>query len=281
MPIICHESNPSFHDTYPGLSVSRQSFAVSGAILAPHWHERMELWYVEEGTLTVSCDDELFDAQAGDVVIINPGQVHSFKSLSATVVYFCYILDITPYLYTPYSESCHQLRDIVAGKLRFQHIVRHHKEIKTLLLQISNAAQTGQDPLMATGLTLQLLSSMLTHCIAHRSFRHHEQLQTVNKLLEYIHNHYQDNLNLNQLAAVACLSPSYLCRRFKDAVGEAPMAYLTTVRINKAYELLSTGRYSVAEACSAVGIVDSNNFTRLFRKRVGISPKEAKPSANR
>ena len=95
--------------------------------------------------------------------------------------------------------------------------------------------------------------------------------------MEYIHRHATDELTLEQLAAKACMSPSYFCRWFKSAVGESPMAYVTTLRINKAYDLLMSG-LSVTEACRQVGIDDLNNFNRQFRKRVGVSPSKIKIS---
>ncbi len=278
---IVHENNNQFHDLFPGISVSTQGTVFAGQTLPPHWHERMEIWGINQGEFTFTCDGDIFDLQPGDVLIINPGQVHSCRVNVAPVQFQCIIFDMNILFTNRPGEIDQTLRSIAGGALRFQHIVRKSPDIYPLVQRIM-----AIDPNMPyscmeiTGLIYQLLSLLTRHYVLKEEHPVPRLLQEINQLLEYIHKNYHKKLTLEELSAIACRSPSYLCRWFKEAVGESPMAYLTTIRINKAYELLSAGSCSVADAADAVGFSDLNTFTRQFRKRVGILPSKVKPKQN-
>ncbi|CAN7175538.1 helix-turn-helix domain-containing protein [Acidovorax sp. LjRoot129] len=61
-------------------------------------------------------------------------------------------------------------------------------------------------------------------------------------------------------------------RRFKEATGSAPLAYLQMLRLQKAMQLLETTRQSLESITGAVGYGDSSSFSRLFQSRVGLPP---------
>lgn len=278
---ITHESNQQFYDVFPGIAMSTQIQERAGQILPPHWHERMEVWAIREGQMTFTCDGDIFDLQSGDVLIVNPGQVHSCRMNVTPTLFDCIIFDINLLLTNRPGEIDQALRSIAGGALRFQHIVRKNPDVFPLIRRI--VAIDPQIPfgcMEVTGMIYQLLSLLTRHYVLREEHPVPRLLQEINQLLEYIHKNYHKKLTLEELSNIACRSPSYLCRWFKEAVGESPMAYLTTIRINKAYELLSAGRCSVAEAADAVGFSDLNTFTRQFRKRVGVLPSKVKPKQN-
>ncbi len=227
--------------------------------------------------MTISCDGDIFDVRAGDVLIINPGQVHSCKVNVAPTTVDCLIFDSNILLTNRPGEIDQTLHNIASGTLRFQHIVRKNPEVLPLVEKIVHCRpHTPLGNMEITGLLYQLLAILTRNYILNGDHPVPHHLQEINLLLEYIHKNYPKELTLEELAVKACRSPSYLCRWFKESVGQSPMAYLTTVRINKAYELLSLGGCSVAAAANAVGFCDLNTFTRQFRKRVGIPPSKVK-----
>lgn len=281
MTQIFHECNQQFYDVFPGIATSTQAQERSGQVLPPHWHERMEVWAVRSGEMTFTCDGDIFELYAGDVLIVNPAQVHSCRMNVTPTVIDCIIFDINALLTNRPGEIDKTLRSIAGGALRFQHIVRKNPDLYPLVRRI---VETRPDApfrcLEITGLIYQMLSILTQNYILKEEHPVPQLLQEINQLLEYIHKNFHKKLTLEELSSIACRSPSYLCRWFKEAVGESPMAYLTTIRINKAYELLSAGSCSVADAATAVGFSDLNTFTRQFRKRVGVLPSKVKPKQN-
>lgn len=91
---------------------------------------------------------------------------------------------------------------------------------------------------------------------------------------QYIQEHFSENLKLENVAEQIYLAPSYFGVLFKKEVGESFSCYLTSVRMEKAKELLHDVRYNIAEIASEVGYQDKRYFSRLFKDQIGVTPKE-------
>lgn len=75
---------------------------------------------------------------------------------------------------------------------------------------------------------------------------------------------------------VAHVSESYLSTKFKKEVGSSFTEYLVRIRMNKAYEILKKGDHACKEAASAVGYEDYSQFSKMFKKYIGMLPTEVK-----
>ena len=99
-----------------------------------------------------------------------------------------------------------------------------------------------------------------------------EHLGLVGRIIDHVDNHYADSdLNLNHLAQVFHVTPSYLGRLFKSKQEESFSNYLLHFRINKAKHLLKTTEYPIYEIASRVGFSDANYFCLKFQTIVGMS----------
>ena len=98
----------------------------------------------------------------------------------------------------------------------------------------------------------------------------------VDIMVDYIHNHYEENINRNMLAELIRLSPEYVGKMFKKEMGMGISEYLNNFRIQKAQNLLSTTNYKVIDIALMVGYDNMPYFTSLFKKTVGMSPVEYK-----
>lgn len=90
----------------------------------------------------------------------------------------------------------------------------------------------------------------------------------------YIHEHYMEKLELEDTAGQVYLSPSYLGILFKQQTGQNYTDYVTNVRMEKAKEFLRNVDLSIAEVAFAVGYKDVRYFSKTFKKKIGITPKE-------
>jgi len=119
-----------------------------------------------------------------------------------------------------------------------------------------------------------------------------EQLQQLkdegktNRVVEtvktYIDKHYKEELELNRLAETVFLTPSYLSKLFKTETGETITDYIISVRIEHAKDQLSKDNgmktYEIGER---VGYPDPAYFNKVFKKIVGMTPKEYRERARR
>ncbi len=89
---------------------------------------------------------------------------------------------------------------------------------------------------------------------------------------DYLKANYASPLRISTLAEMLGIDRRYLCRIFYRATGETPQEYLINIRLKKAAELLRTGQYTVGEVARSTGYEDIFNFSKMFKKRYGLSP---------
>ena len=87
----------------------------------------------------------------------------------------------------------------------------------------------------------------------------------------FIDSNYADNIDLNNISDEAYFSKFHFIRLFKYIYGNTPHKYLTAVRIEKATQLLRTGK-PVSEVCCAVGFDSVSTFGSLFKRIIGVTP---------
>ncbi len=94
------------------------------------------------------------------------------------------------------------------------------------------------------------------------------------KVIDHIHRHYADEIELARLARQAGVSQSQFERRFRQLLGASPGEYVLRVRINASRELLENTDRTIADIALAVGFYDHSHFTRTFRRHLSCSPKQ-------
>jgi transcriptional regulator GlxA family with amidase domain len=91
---------------------------------------------------------------------------------------------------------------------------------------------------------------------------------------QFVRNHFAEELKFDAVARHVGMSPRNFARRFKDATGDTPLAYLHGLRIAVAKQLLETTPTGVAEIGQRVGYLDPAFFRQLFQRKAGVSPSE-------
>ncbi|WP_274363133.1 helix-turn-helix domain-containing protein [Paenibacillus thermotolerans] len=84
----------------------------------------------------------------------------------------------------------------------------------------------------------------------------------------------ENPVSLQGLAEGMHMHPTYICNRFKELFGKSPMQMQREMRIQRAKALLQSGMLSVTEISNALGFSEIQNFSRLFKSYVGVSPKQ-------
>lgn len=97
--------------------------------------------------------------------------------------------------------------------------------------------------------------------------------QAVNRAVDYITEHYRENISLDKLSAICRLSPFHLIRVFSGRVGVPPHVYLKQVRVKRAREYLARG-YTPAFVAHETGFADQSHFTKNFKQITGITPRQ-------
>lgn len=99
---------------------------------------------------------------------------------------------------------------------------------------------------------------------------------TFNEILEYIHRHFQDDIDLKDCADKFHISKSHISRMFKKYMNIGFTTYKNRLKVQKAKELLKDTDLSIKEVSDEAGFTNLNYFYRVFRNETGITPKDFK-----
>ena len=94
------------------------------------------------------------------------------------------------------------------------------------------------------------------------------------KFLQYINEHYGEDVSLDKLAGSANVSKSECLRCFKTSMQTTPYKYLTEYRLSKAAELLKNSDEPIGNIADSVGFRQVSHFGKCFKEKTGLSPRE-------
>lgn len=96
----------------------------------------------------------------------------------------------------------------------------------------------------------------------------------IKEAINYIEQNFQNDISIEDIAAVCGINRSYFGKIFRNSIGRSPQEFLMNYRMVKATELLKLTSLSIAEIGSAVGYENQLHFSRAFKTIYGISPRE-------
>lgn len=251
-----------------------------------HVHECYELYYSISGGREFLIGNQLYTISPGDLFIINQYETHRITDIDVNtheriVINFhpCFVRELSD-TSTDLSEcfSCHP-----DG---YQHRIRLDKDTQKRFLYLVNKITSAEGfgssiveraTVMELLVMLNILSANNSSDNAIPGGRFDRQVADI---LAYINKNISQQITIEKLAEYFFMSPSYLCRIFKNATGTTINRYITARRITIAKALLDSG-VSVTLAYERSGFSDYSNFYKAFQKSVGMSPKKYAIMGNR
>ncbi len=101
------------------------------------------------------------------------------------------------------------------------------------------------------------------------------------RAVEYIKENYNRNLSVESIAVMLGIERSYLSRLFKTYKNKSTQNYIIDYRIGRAKKMFEEEDLNVSQVCAAVGYTNVYCFSRIFKSRVGMSPKEYREKCKR
>ena len=149
------------------------------------------------------------------------------------------------------------------------------------LVAVSRTTDAAKDVL--AGFTLQELLVRLMQTQARQlifqDYARHLTTHRFAAAVQYIKEHLTDNLTIEKLSTVACMSQATFFRLFKREFGLTPVEYIIRERLAEAKRLLRHPLASVADVCLRAGFNNLSYFQALFKKYEGLTPGAYKKQA--
>lgn len=233
---------------------------------------------VVQGELQLTySNNKKIDLHAGDIALMSRGVHHQIKNIGnseATLVGGVYQLWNDP-IHPFFSE----LPDWWV--LKGSDISTSDSLFDTLkiLSQETTSQDLGSESIMHS--LLDILFNLILRRIVKASsdvkksnWSKASQDEKISAALKLMHQHYQHPWSLEKLAQQVGLSRAGFAQKFKSALGDTPLNYLASIRIQQAMRILTEEDHKVDVIASTVGYSDAFSFSKAFKKRTGQSPIE-------
>ncbi len=245
-----------------------------------HHHDFYEVFFFLGGKVTYRAEGQLYHLRPGDILLINPMVLHQPIIASDSPDYERIILWVDKAYLEQIAGDEGALSRCFEGaeRIRLLHLPSsvQRVEMTELLGRLVRECYGNEhgSSLYAEGLFLQImveLNRLALHA-GSRTEGEQDAPSLVASLLDYINEHYSENLSLEGLAKRFFISKYHLSHEFSRAIGTGVYRYIMLRRLTTAKQLLSEGD-APGEVYIRCGFKDYTSFFRAFKAEYGISPK--------
>ena len=252
-----------------------------------HRHEEIQLTWVQKGEGTLVVDNNMHIFGSNEIFWLGANQPHLFKSdpsyflpkskktISALNIFFNPSKALVPLFDLPEMKSLKKF--IMQQTSGFQIPQQHVGEIANLMVKAHNSK--GPDKVVHF---IEILRSLLGYgklppvssFTQPQQYSEHEGMR-IASIYNYIMQHYDKAVALEDVAKQAHMTPQAFCRYFKKHTRHTFVSFLNEVRINEACKQLTDGAYdSISTIAYRCGFNSITNFNRVFKSVTSLSPSE-------
>ena len=239
-----------------------------------HFHDEIEIVYVDKGELSVEVQNETFNLTTGQIVLISSKVIHKIIPFKLGSVFTYIQLNINEYMkddiHTPLIFNFTQ-SDSISAYVKERDQGELWNITSKLLDEYKNKDTAYYEYIYAyihmliAYMTRQGLFNTYDKTIRQKIFR-------LMPAIEYANNNFPYKLKIDDIASQINVTKYHFCKLFKDATGQSFSAYINYVRIIKAEELLLSSDKTISEIAFSCGFNSVQYFNRIFVNRYGYSP---------
>lgn len=245
-----------------------------------HWHERMELLRIREGSMEIRIAEEKLTAKAGQLVLIYPCQPHYALAGEDGVTYDVIMFDLS-LLQNGTMAGANYLQPIAEGSVTFANVTGNPDLVAAAdgLLEMHRDREQI-NPLRITGEIYSLLGMLYERFPQNqRTVRHVPE--TFRPVVEYVNRNFTQPMTTAQLSRKFGYNESYFCRQFRKVTGLNAVRYIQILRLEHAQKLLRKGDKTLVAVATESGFSDIYHFTHCFSKHFKISPDAYRKACRR
>lgn len=251
-------------------------------IIPWHWHEEMEIVYIESGQMEVKIPSQSFFLEKGDCLVINSNELH----YGAAVI----TCELRSLVFSP---------SLIAGNESSVFAKKYIQPLLTCNNFCGYFIKAGDNENVAHWFTSAfealakdycgyefIVREMLSHiCLfLYEKFNLQADIQEIplnkdnlriKKMLAFIHKYFENDISLSEIAAVADIGERECLRCFQKTIQISPIQYLLKYRIMQGAEmLLRNPTDSISEIATLCGFDSPSNFSKTFKHFYNCTPRE-------
>lgn len=225
--------------------------------------------YITEGKGVIETRDGRYEVKPGSIILIYPGEWHRYKPSSNTGWREHYIGFSGIYIRYLFQNS-----EILSNHPSVLNI-GFHDHLLDLFSQIIDLVYDKKPGFqyICSGLLIQLLGNVL-YVLKNQGFDGKEVENKIRHARFQLQEQYNEPVDMEKLANQCNMGYSHFRKMFKKYTGVSPLQYHNKFRLQKAKDLLVDSDKSVKKVALEVGFHSEHYFTRLFKKKMGVTPTE-------
>ena len=294
-----HNRELSAHgtETFPVTVNHDDLWMFEGRNVPIHWHNEIEFCLPRKGTAVCQIYQESYTIPAGSAILIGSNVPHSCHSLTGESVLYSSIIaapefisgeiggDVERKCMRPFLEGsagpCIRIDGGEADGTESNGIGAESRRLLQMLDEIDRLYTEKPlcHELRIKGLLCEILAALLPEAYRNPANKRVQsvpassaKLERLQLTLDYLHQHYDSVVSLQELADLTHLSREACCRSFRRMTGKSITEYLQEYRVTQSLPLIRSGRYSISQVAELCGFSNASRFAAAFRKRMGINP---------
>lgn len=262
----------------------------SGLVCGAHYHNYIEMLYGIEGVFEVHINNKTYQFESGDLVLINPQEVHQIDGLSEKGGKY-YVVRFEPEIIYTLSQNVFEMKyylPLTLNNYNHQKVFKNDiiqstyipELLKEIMDEFSKQEYAYELAIKAhiCKIFLWILRYWNESGLKIDSFFDMDQelLKKLHRVFHYVEEKYNTNIKLSQMAKLCNMSYSYFSRTFNRLMRTSFNQYVNYVRIKEAEKLLVTSNLNITEIAMKVGFSTSSYFIKQFKQHKNLSPKQYK-----
>lgn len=279
---VIEERQDRLDEMFP-VGVRIQDNLLEHAIAAHHFHNFYELLFIIEGYACVEINDNIFNVEKNDLIILNCNDIHSIgcdlgHNTKFMVIQF--LPEVIDLRYSKLYQSNYIMSFINMKKSMILKLFDNQIDPEYIYNQLMGlyGEFTKKDngyEIFTKGYIYRIVSYLTKKGMVNviKNEIQEKGLKRLEPIFKYIESSYFEKVDLENAANKLNLSYYYLSRFFKKITGKNFTDYIDYVRVCEAQRLLLTWDVSITRISAEVGFANVGYFDRVFKKYKGYSPK--------
>ncbi|HEN8711063.1 MULTISPECIES: AraC family transcriptional regulator [Pseudomonas] len=286
MPRTSKVTDPSYElmDDHEGDSLIYRQHGFPSPLVRWHFHKEYELHLIVASAGKVFIGDYIGSFAPNTLFLTGPNLPHNWISQAGPGEVFSQrdmLVNFTDEVLHSGSRvfsELHQLSPLLARahygiEFRDPALIAESRKLLQCIADSRGMTRLGYFFILMEQLAgcedYQLLSTVTSSYLADE-----HNVERINRAVDYIFEHYAQDLTQNEVAEHLGMTPTYFSRFFKQAAGRGFVEFVNRLRVSKACELLAKSDLPVTGVCFESGFSNLSNFNRRFQQLKGMTPSD-------
>jgi AraC-like DNA-binding protein len=240
-----------------------------------HYHPEIELTYIQQGRGIRYVGDQIDAFQEGDLVLLGENLPHTWATQGVQrSVSQCGIVFQFPLALFQNFPELNYLVDFLISAAKGFHFPNPSQEIIQLITEFEHLSANHQ--LFSLLNLIDKLEKEEKISISNSHYYNLHQLEKensrINRIKEFLHENFDQKIELEHIAQMVPMSPTYFSAWFKKSIGHSLITYVNKLRIEQACRWLLSTDWDIAEIAYKAGFQQVAHFNRVFKNEKHMPP---------